>query len=76
MSHREADLATDKAVNCEQLHEGAWETRAQRGSCDPFGPGSVGLAYFNVLDGQTPGLPHECSPVLRDLCCLPSLTAG
>ena len=62
MSNREAGLGTDKTVNCEQFHQGAWETCAQRGGCDPFGTGSAGLAYFNILLGQTPGLPHECKP--------------
>lgn len=67
MSNREAGLVTDKAVNCEQLHTGAWETPAHGGGCDPFGTGRAGLAYFGGLDDQTPGSPRECSPVLRDL---------
>lgn len=76
MSGREAGLVTDKAVNCERFHTGAWETPAQRGGCDPFGAGCAGVGYFGSLHDQTPGSPHGCSPVLRDVWCLPNLPAG
>ena len=65
MSHSEARLVTDKAVNCEQFHSGAWETRAQTGGCDPFGTGSAGLASFALRRCPAPGLPPVRSPVLR-----------
>lgn len=76
MSHGEAGLVTDKAINCEQFHSGAWETRAQRGGRDPFGTGGAGLAYFSLRRGPTPGLPPAGSPVLRDGGWLPNLAAG
>lgn len=52
-------LEADKAANCEQFHQGAWETQAQRGGCDPSGTSRAGLAYFSTLDGQTPGVSHK-----------------
>lgn len=48
----QAGLGTNKALNCEQLHRGAWETQAQRDSCDPFGTSRASPACFNTLCGR------------------------